>query len=898
MIRNILAKVFLNKYQIICLAILVAFGLSPVSALAVEIGVGANANYIISNNDKIYVPSLGDNSVYIIDPETDAVIDTILVGVDSGISTLVGDKMYMRQSGSVAVIDTVTDTLSSTIPVGTGVGYLTVVGNKVYAMNNGSDNISVINSETDTVVSTINVGDSPVFGSIVGEKLYVSNLESDNVSVIDTATDTVSATIAVGDGANYSRALGSKLYVGNTNTNTVSVINTVTNTVIGTITVGTNPYYLNSYAGKIYVTTSPSDLYVIDSLTDTVVSDITVGDNPFYITVAGKLLFVNNVDSSNLSVVDPSSGAVVDTVATDVGPLYSIPYENKVYVVNAGDSVGSVTVVDTTNLPSRRPYLSSFSTSVGNGRYYNGQEISISANFGMPILAGSAMSIELNNGSLVTLDEVSGSALSGTFFVTGRTDTPDLGVSSIESASVTDSTGTYTRTSYDLPSSVGDFEGENSFIARNLGDTKNIEIGDYVDIGVGDNPYQISAPVSIVGEQYIYVANQGSDNVSVVRVSDQLIVESIDIGDEPYGLATVTIGGTTYVYVANINSDDVSVIDTSTNTVIDTVDVGVKPYYVAVVGSDVYVTNGASNTVSVIDANTNTVTDTITVGLYPRGIKAHGTDLYVANYGDPNYSGGDYISVIDSLTNTVSDTIILPIGSSGPRGVTVLGDEVYVANYRSDNVSVINTNTNTVTDTIDVGIGPRGIVGYNDKVYVENFDAGTISVIDTEIDEVTIELPVGHSPAGMSLVGSDLFYSSFQDGLVRIFDTTTNSLLLELDVDVDGSSASGSRVKKKSSTIDIPIADSSLIYAASSTPGSQKDCYRFSTLMRLGSRGLEITKLQQLLNSQSFDTGIVDGIFGPITDDGIKAFQKSKNLDADGIVGPITRGALNSVCDI
>src|SRR6185436_15624376 len=121
-------------------------------------------------------------------------------------------------------------------------------------------------------------------------------------------------------------------------------------------------------------------------------------------------------------------------------------------------------------------------------------------------------------------------------------------------------------------------------------------------------------------------------------------------------------------------SDTVSVINTSTNTVAATISVGVKPYYVAAVGTKVYVTNGASNTVSVIDANTNTVTATIPVGLYPRGIKAHGTDLYVANFGDANYSGGNYISVIDSLNNTVRGTIVLPVGSEGPRGVTVLGN--------------------------------------------------------------------------------------------------------------------------------------------------------------------------------------------------------------------------------
>ena len=75
----------------------------------------------------------------------------------------------------------------------------------------------------------------------------------------------------------------------------------------------------------------------------------------------------------------------------------------------------------------------------------------------------------------------------------------------------------------------------------------------------------------------------------------------------------------TKAYIANYNSNTISVIDTSTNTVTSTVNVGNNPLGVAVnpAGTKVYVTNGASNTVSAIGTATNTVTATVNVGNWP-----------------------------------------------------------------------------------------------------------------------------------------------------------------------------------------------------------------------------------------------------------------------------------------
>jgi YVTN family beta-propeller protein len=172
----------------------------------------------------------------------------------------------------------------------------------------------------------------------------------------------------------------------------------------------------------------------------------------------------------------------------------------------------------------------------------------------------------------------------------------------------------------------------------------------------------------------------------------------------------------TRAYVANLGSNSVSVIDTAINTVVATVPVG-APFDIAITsdGTRAYVTNIFSNTVSVIETATNTVVATIPVGVNPIGVaitpdgnndNSHKDEdkdkdnnnirAYVTN------EGSNSVSVIDTATNTVIATV--PVGLA-PFGVAITpdGTQAYVANKNSNTVSVIDTATNTVVATTPVG---------------------------------------------------------------------------------------------------------------------------------------------------------------------------------------------------
>jgi lysozyme family protein len=62
--------------------------------------------------------------------------------------------------------------------------------------------------------------------------------------------------------------------------------------------------------------------------------------------------------------------------------------------------------------------------------------------------------------------------------------------------------------------------------------------------------------------------------------------------------------------------------------------------------------------------------------------------------------------------------------------------------------------------------------------------------------------------------------------------------------------------------------------------------------LRIGEKGKQVRWLQQVLKGAGGVTISVDGVFGEETSIAVRSFQRSHNLDADGIVGPKTWAAL------
>jgi len=150
----------------------------------------------------------------------------------------------------------------------------------------------------------------------------------------------------------------------------------------------------------------------------------------------------------------------------------------------------------------------------------------------------------------------------------------------------------------------------------------------------------------------------------------------------------------------------------------------------------------------------------------------------------PN-GGSNNVSVIDTASNTVVSTIAV---GSGPIGVAVnaTGTRVYVSNLVSNSVSVIDTATNAASATVPVGASPGGIAvnPAGTRVYVANLDAGSVSVIDTGTNAVTATVTVGASPGGVAVnpAGTRVYVPNSDGSTISVIDAATNAVIASVTV--------------------------------------------------------------------------------------------------------------------
>jgi uncharacterized repeat protein (TIGR02543 family) len=112
---------------------------------------------------------------------------------------------------------------------------------------------------------------------------------------------------------------------------------------------------------------------------------------------------------------------------------------------------------------------------------------------------------------------------------------------------------------------------------------------------------------------------------------------------------------------------------------------------------------------------------------------------------------------------------------------------VWVTNLSANTVSKIDTSTNTVTATINVGGSPYGVaVDRSGFVWVTNNGSNTVSKIDPSTNTVTATVGVGNLPFGVAADASGFVWVvNKNDSTVSKINASTNTVVATINVDIN-----------------------------------------------------------------------------------------------------------------
>ncbi len=211
---------------------------------------------------------------------------------------------------------------------------------------------------------------------------------------------------------------------------------------------------------------------------------------------------------------------------------------------------------------------------------------------------------------------------------------------------------------------------------------------------------------------------------------------------------------------------------------------------------NLFVANGLSYTLSAINTVNGQIDENFaSTGDVPNYLAFRRNNLYCVN------SMSNNVQVFSPATGDVLAEIELDVGTNPWAMAFASDDKAYVTGYLTDDVVVLDVESNEVKGTIPLGAdarSPEGICFVDTKLYISsvNYDMGTwtygqgiVTVIDTETDEIvkTIQTTqvnpqviVSDNQGEIYVLCTGDWFSEF--GVVDVIDTATDEIVESLPV--------------------------------------------------------------------------------------------------------------------
>jgi YVTN family beta-propeller protein len=271
-----------------------------------------------------------------------------------------------------------------------------------------------------------------------------------------------------------------------------------------------------------------------------------------------------------------------------------------------------------------------------------------------------------------------------------------------------------------------------------------------------------SYPANIAFDQsngLVYVANEFSDNLSVVRASTLQVASTISTGLQARGLALDPANGR--LFVTNDYSSNISVINTSNGSTLITIYTPAYSYTLQdqfdLVSGQLYVLANNNPDLLVFNPNTLGLSKVIPIDPNPGGeqFAISGHVIYFP-------ARGSLAVELIGQSNGTTYAEIPTLSSYGPTTTFLdpLNGFVYVMlggllDHPGDKVLVLNPATGAFVSNMTVGLWPNSYAYDSARhlLYVTCQASNEVSVINTETNRVTatISFPAGSKPQGIAV---------------------------------------------------------------------------------------------------------------------------------------------------
>ena len=253
-----------------------------------------------------------------------------------------------------------------------------------------------------------------------------------------------------------------------------------------------------------------------------------------------------------------------------------------------------------------------------------------------------------------------------------------------------------------------------------------------------------------VDESTLPPPDKSADGIGVFDVHQNKLVRIIHGGSDPENFDISKDGK--LLYISNEDISAVSIVEAATGNILKTLKIGEQPEGVKASpdGKLVYVTSEETGTISVLDPVAGKIVTTFKVGHRPRTIAfmPDGKHAYI------NAENDGAVVLVDSVKHKMLKAISL--GKPGvikPMFVLLSSDasKLYVSTGRGHQLFTIDTATNAVIGSVEVGQRPWGITLSPDgkTLYSANGPSNDISVVDLATNTVTKKVKAGKGPWGI-----------------------------------------------------------------------------------------------------------------------------------------------------